>query len=142
MYSPMMAISIQAPTQPSITLHQLIITMSFHPEFNVNKEIYRYLEGIYEILIDLEDIREVGQRNGNNAHSASSIRSIQNYRKIQESLLSTMAFSSDDSTCAPTSIPTPNEFSRLMGDEDANELVTCRREQTKTNKCTRGFKQA
>ena len=29
-----------------------------------------------------------------------------------------MAFSSDDSTCAPTSIPTPNEFSRLMGDED------------------------
>ena len=24
-----------------------------------------------------------------------------------------MAFSSDDSTCAPTSIPTPNEFSRL-----------------------------
>ena len=30
-----------------------------------------------------------------------------------------MAFSSDDSTCAPTSIPTPNEFSRLMGDEDA-----------------------
>ena len=30
-----------------------------------------------------------------------------------------MAFSSDDSTCAPTSTPTPNEFSRLMGDEDA-----------------------
>ena len=30
-----------------------------------------------------------------------------------------MAFSSDDSTCAPTSIPTPNEFSRLMGDKDA-----------------------
>ena len=30
-----------------------------------------------------------------------------------------MAFSSDDSTCAPTSIPTPNEFSRLMCDEDA-----------------------
>ena len=29
-----------------------------------------------------------------------------------------MAFSSDDSTCAPTSVPTPNEFSRLMGDED------------------------
>ena len=32
--------------------------MSFHPEFNVNKEIYQYWEQIYEILIYLEDIRE------------------------------------------------------------------------------------
>ena len=36
--------------------------MLFHPEFNVNREIYRYLEGIYEILIDLEDIREKLER--------------------------------------------------------------------------------
>ena len=36
--------------------------MSFHPEFNVNRERYQYLEGIYEILIDLEDIREKLER--------------------------------------------------------------------------------
>ena len=30
-----------------------------------------------------------------------------------------MAFSSDDLTCAPTAIPTPNKFSQLINDEDA-----------------------
>ena len=42
--------------------------MLFHPEFNVNKEIYWYLEQIYEILIDLEDIREKLDRGMSTAH--------------------------------------------------------------------------
>ena len=66
--------------------------------------------------------REDGQRNIDNAHSAPSIQPIQNHWKMLEPLfpaLSTMAFSSDDSTCAPTSIPTPNEFSWLLHNEDA-----------------------
>ena len=66
--------------------------------------------------------REAGQRNIDNTYSAPPIRSIQNHWKILEPilpLLSTMAFSSDDSTCAPTSISTANEFSWLLHDKDA-----------------------
>ena len=33
------------------------------------------------------------------------------------------AFSSDDSTCAPTQIPSPNEFSRLLIDPYAAQLL-------------------
>ena len=42
--------------------------MPFHPEFNINKEIYQYLEKIYKILIDLEDIREKLERGTSITH--------------------------------------------------------------------------
>ena len=32
--------------------------MTFNPKYNINKEMDNYLEVIYEILIDLDDIKD------------------------------------------------------------------------------------
>ena len=36
--------------------------MTFDAKYNINKEMDNYLEVIYEILIDLEDIRDALER--------------------------------------------------------------------------------
>ena len=36
--------------------------MTFDPKFNINKEMDDYLEVIYEILIDLDDIKDALER--------------------------------------------------------------------------------
>ena len=36
--------------------------MTFDPKYNINKEMDNYLEVIYEILIDLDDIKDVLER--------------------------------------------------------------------------------
>ena len=36
--------------------------MTFDPKYNINKEMDNYLEVIYEILIDLDDIKDTLER--------------------------------------------------------------------------------
>ena len=36
--------------------------MTFNPKYNINKEMDNYLEVIYEILIDLDDIKDALER--------------------------------------------------------------------------------
>ena len=36
--------------------------MTFDSKYNINKEMYNYLEVIYEILIDLDDIKDTLER--------------------------------------------------------------------------------
>ena len=36
--------------------------MTFDPKYNINKEMDNYLEAIYEILIDLDDIKDILER--------------------------------------------------------------------------------
>ena len=42
--------------------HLLTNTMTFDAKYNINKEMDDYLEVIYEILIDLDDIKDTLER--------------------------------------------------------------------------------
>ena len=125
--------TIQAPTQPSINPSPADHHDVVSPRVQCQRgDISVFGTDLWNTHWFRRYKRKVGQRNVNNAHSAPSIQPIQNHRKILEPLLltlSTMAFSSDDSTCAPTSIPTPKEFSWLISDKDA--LFALKRKFTK-----------
>ena len=42
--------------------HLLTNTMTFDPKYNINKKMDNYLEVVYEILIDLDDIKDALER--------------------------------------------------------------------------------
>ena len=96
--------------------------MTFDSKYNINKEMDNYLEVIYEILIDLDDIKDALERGISIRISSPHLLTLS--KLLESTKLSTMSTSSSsDSYSTPTLIPSPQELSSLITDPYTNEQV-------------------
>ena len=95
--------------------------MPTYTRYTVDREIFEKSETRL-ILMDPKDIRKrLEEREKSNAYLTPILRPVQSHWKTLA--IDMTSFSSDDSTCAPTVIPSPNEFSRLSLDPHASRLI-------------------
>ena len=95
--------------------------MSFHSEYNVNEELCDSLTIIYEILMELEDIKDGLKKGKSITHILHP--PFDPFKTITHTTVDMSTFSSDDSYSAPSPIPSPQELSNLITDDYMVQLI-------------------